>query len=94
MTIRSQIRQHFQQVVYSINQPAAARGMQAAFVNFSYFDKPFFDAMFGNFVFPDMTQPKWESLKWLQKEFMRWFNAERLKCLITFISSSFEMGCI
>ena len=84
MSIRKKIHQHFQQVIYSINQPAAARGMQAAFVNFSYFDKPFFDAMFGNFRFPDMSEPKWESLKWLQKEFMMWFNAERLKCLITF----------
>ena len=84
MSIRKKIHQHFQQVVYSINQPAAARGMQAAFVNFSYFDKPFFEAMFGNFRFPDMSEPKWESLKWLQKEFMQWFNAERLKCLITF----------
>ena len=83
-TIRSQIHQYFQQVVYSINQPAAARGMQAAFVNFSYFDKPFFDGMFGSFYFPDNTQPKWESVKWLQKEFMMWFNQERLRTLITF----------
>ena len=83
-TIRSQIHQYFQQVVYSINQPAAARGMQAAFVNFSYFDKPFFDGMFGSFYFPDNTQPKWESVKWLQKEFMMWFNQERLRCVITF----------
>lgn len=84
MTIRKKIRQHFQQVIYSINQPAAARGMQSAFVNFSYFDKPFFEAMFGNFVFPDMTSPKWESLNWLQKEFMQWFNEERLRTIITF----------
>ena len=84
MTIRKKIHQHFQQVIYSINQPSAARGMQAAFVNFSYFDKPFYDAMFGSFYFPDGTQPKWESIEWLQKEFMQWFNKERLKCLITF----------
>ena len=83
-TIRKQIHQYFQQVIYSINQPAAARGMQAAFVNFSYFDKPFFDGMFGTFYFPDGTQPKWESVKWLQKEFMMWFNAERLRTVITF----------
>ena len=83
-TIGSQIQQYFQQVIYSINQPAAARGMQAAFVNFSYFDKPFFDAMFGNFVFPDMTTPKWDSLCWLQKYFMKWFNKERLRTIITF----------
>lgn len=83
-TIRKQIHQYFQQVIYSINQPAAARGMQAAFVNFSYFDKPFFDGMFGAFYFPDGTQPKWESVKWLQKEFMMWFNEERLRTIITF----------
>lgn len=83
-TIRKQIHQYFQQVIYSINQPAAARGMQAAFVNFSYFDKPFFDGMFGDFYFPDGTKPQWESIKWLQKEFMQWFNEERLRTIITF----------
>lgn len=83
-TIRNQIHQYFQQVVYTINQPAAARGFQSAFVNFSYFDKDFFDGMFGNFYFPDGTKLSWESVKWLQKEFMTWFNAERLKCILTF----------
>lgn len=83
-SIRSQIHQYFQQVIYSINQPAAARGMQSAFVNFSYFDKPFFDGMFGDFTFPDGTKPVWGSLCWLQKEFMQWFNKERLRCILTF----------
>ena len=83
-TIKEQIHQHFQQVIYSINQPAAARGLQSAFVNFSYFDKSFFYGMFGSFYFPDGTQPKWESLNWLQKDFMMWFNQERLRCMLTF----------
>ena len=90
-TIRSQIHQHFQQVIYSINQPAAARGLQSAFVNFSYFDKPFFEGMFGEFYFPDGTQPIWESLSWLQKEFMQWFNNERLRCILTFPVESFAL---
>lgn len=90
-TIRSQIHQYFQQVIYSINQPAAARGLQSAFVNFSYFDKPFFDGMFGDFYFPDGTQPKWDSLSWLQKEFMMWFNEERLRTIITFPVESFAL---
>ena len=90
-TIRDQIHQHFQQVVYSINQPAAARGLQSAFVNFSYFDKPFFEGMFGEFYFPDGTQPIWESLNWLQKEFMQWFNQERLRCILTFPVESFAL---
>ena len=90
-TIQQQIHQYFQQVVYSINQPAAARGMQSAFVNFSYFDKPFFEGMFGNFYFPDGTQPIWDSLFWLQKEFMTWFNEERLKCILTFPVESYAL---
>lgn len=90
-TIRNQIHQYFQQVIYSINQPAAARGMQAAFVNFSYFDKLFFEGMFGDFCFPDGTKPEWSSLSWLQQEFMTWFNAERLKTIITFPVESFAL---
>lgn len=90
-TIRSQIHQHFQQIVYSICQPAAARGMQSAFVNFSYFDKPFFEGLFGEFYFPDGTKPTWESLCWLQKEFMMWFNEERSKCMLTFPVESFAL---
>lgn len=90
-TIKSQIHQHFQHVVYSINQPAAARGMQAAFVNFSYFDKPFFDGMFSDFMFLDGTEPVWESVCWLQKEFMQWLNEERTRCILTFPVESFAL---
>ena len=90
-TIKQQIHQHFQQVIYSINQPAAARGLQSAFINFSYFDKSFFEGMFGDFYFPDGTQPIWESLSWLQQDFMQWFNAERLRCILTFPVESFAL---
>lgn len=40
--------------------------------------------MFGNFYFPDGTKPDWESLKWVQQEFMKWFNQERLRTILTF----------
>lgn len=90
-TIRNQIHQFFQQVIYSINQPAAARGLQSAFVNFSYFDKPFFEGMFGDFYFPDGTAPIWESVSWIQKEFMQWFNKERLRTMLTFPVESFAL---
>lgn len=83
-TILKEIQQYWQQIIYTINQPAAARGFQSAFVNFSYFDKPFFDGMFGDFYFPDGTRPDWESLKWIQMEFMKWFNEERLRTILTF----------
>jgi hypothetical protein len=83
-TILKEIQQYWQQIIYTINQPAAARGFQSAFVNFSYFDKPFFEGMFGDFYFPDGTKPDWESLKWIQMEFMKWFNEERLRTILTF----------
>lgn len=60
-------------------------------VNFSYFDKPFFEGMFGDFYFPDGSKPIWESLCWLQKDFMQWFNTERLRCMLTFPVESFAL---
>lgn len=90
-SIKQQIHQYFQQVVYSINQPAGSRGSQSPFTNFSYFDKPFFDGMFGDFMFPDGTRPIWESLCWLQKDFMMWFNEERTKTILTFPVESFAL---
>lgn len=91
MTIDSQIEQYFQQIVYTINQPIGARGLQSVFWNVSYFDKSFYEGMFGEFVFPDMTKPDWESLNWLQKKFMQWFNNERLKCMLTFPVESYAL---
>lgn len=84
LTIEKVIEQKFQQIVYSINQPAAARNFQSVFWNISYFDKYYFEGLFGEFVFPDGTKPVWDSLNWLQKKFMSWFNEERTKCILTF----------
>ena len=74
----------FEQVVYSINQPTGARNFQSVFWNVAYYDKYYFQSLFGEFVFPDGTKPVWESLSWLQKRFMRWFNAERTRSVLTF----------
>ena len=74
----------FEQVVYSLNQPAAARGNQSVFWNIAYFDRPYFEGMFENFVFPDGTAMQWASVNWLQKRFIRWFNEERRRKLLTF----------
>lgn len=84
LTIDKQIEQYFQEVVYGINQPAAARGFQSAFTNFAYFDKPYFEGIYGAYRFPDGSSPKWESLSYLQKKFMKWFNKERTKTMLTF----------
>ena len=83
-THRKEIENHLQQVVYGINQPAAARGYQSVFWNISIYDQYYFDAMFGNFVFPDFERPNWESTAKLQRFFMRWFNQERTKAILTF----------
>lgn len=74
----------FEQIVYSINQPTGARNFQSVFWNISYYDKHYFESIFGNFYFPDGSQPHWEAVSWLQKRFMRWFNLERTKTVLTF----------
>ena len=68
-TIDKVITDYFEQIVYSLNQPTGARNYQAVFWNISYYDRPYFESLFGNFYFPDGSQPDWESLSWLQKTF-------------------------
>ena len=83
-TLDKVITDCFQQVVYSINQPTGARNFQSVFWNISYYDKYYFKSLFGEFCFPDGSRPDWESLDWLQRRFMRWFNEERTKTVLTF----------
>ena len=83
-TLEKVIDNCFQQVVHSMNMPAGNRGYQTVFWNIGYFDKPYFEGVFGDFLFPDGTKPKWETLSWLQKHFMQWFNKEREKYVLTF----------
>ena len=83
-TLEQVIENYFQQVVHSMNMPAGNRGYQTVFWNVGYFDKNYFDGVFGEFKFPDGSKPKWETLSWLQKKFMKWFNVERTKYILTF----------
>ncbi len=83
-TIDKVITDCFEQIVYSINQPTGARNYQAVFWNVAYYDKYYFESLFGNFYFPDGSQPDWNGLSWLQKRFMKWFNKERTKTVLTF----------
>lgn len=83
-TIDKVITDCFEQIVYSLNQPTGARNYQAVFWNISYYDKYYFEQLFGEFRFPDGSSPEWESLSWLQKRFMKWFNEERTKTVLTF----------
>ena len=83
-TVKQVILQAFQNIVYSWNQPAGNRGFQSPFINISYYDSNYWKALFEDFCFPDETKPKWERVDVLQKLFMKWFNAERKKTLMTF----------
>lgn len=83
-THTTQIENHLQHVVYALNQPAAARGYQSVFWNISIYDKFYFQALFGDFVFPDMVRPLWQDIDALQRFFMQWFNNERCKSILTF----------
>ena len=83
-TIDKIITDCFEQIVYSINQPTGARNYQAVFWNVAYYDKPYFESLFGDFMFPDGSKPDWNGLSWLQKRFMKWFNNERTKTVLTF----------
>ncbi len=83
-TIDKVLTDCFEQIVYSLNQPTGARNYQAVFWNISYYDRYYFESLFGNFFFPDGSQPHWEGVSWLQKRFMEWFNQERTKTVLTF----------
>lgn len=85
------IKQAFQNIVYSWNQPEGNRSYQSPFININYFDSNYWSSMFKDFYFPDGTQPKWERVDYLQKLFMKWFNAERKKTLLTFPVESMAM---
>ena len=83
-TNRHQIEQELQGVIYSMNQPAAARGFQSIFWNISVFDSYYFHSLFDEFYFPDGSQADYETLSELQEFFMEWFRLERRKEILTF----------
>jgi ribonucleoside-triphosphate reductase (formate) len=83
-TLDKVLTDYFEQIVYSINQPTGARNFQAVFWNISYYDRFYFESLFEHFVFPDGNKPHWDSLSWLQKRFMKWFNRERTRSILTF----------
>lgn len=83
-THAEEVENAFQHIVYSISQPAAARGFQSCFWNISIFDENYFKTLLGNVIMPDGTYLEWEGVQGIQKHFMKWFNKERTKALLTF----------
>jgi len=84
VTLREKLQQYFEQITYTVNQPAGARGYQSIFLNIAYFDHDYFEAIFKDFVFPDGDEPCWKTTKEIQKLYADWFNKERLKTILTF----------
>ena len=90
-TVRDSIHKAFKQFVWGINQPAGNRSYQSPFTNISYYDKTYFESLFGSFSYPDFTQPEWKAIDTLQRMFMKWFNELRLKQVLTFPVETFAM---
>ena len=90
-TVRDRIYKAFSQFVWGINQPAGNRSYQSPFTNISYFDKTYFEAMFGEFYYPDGTKPEWKAVDTLQRLFMKWFNKLRIKAIVAFPVETFAM---
>ena len=90
-TVKDAIYKAFKQFVWGINQPAGNRSYQSPFTNVSYYDKTYFTSLFGEFYYPDGTQPEWNAVDALQRLFMDWFNKLRLKQVLTFPVETFAM---
>lgn len=90
-TIKDSICKAFKQFVWGINQPAGNRSYQSPFTNVSYYDKTYFESLFGEFYYPDGSQPSWAAIDALQRLFMNWFNELRLKQVLTFPVETFAM---
>lgn len=90
-TLKDSIHKAFKQFVWGINQPAGNRSYQSPFTNVSYYDKTYFESMFGEFYYPDGSQPEWRAIDTVQRLFMDWFNKVRLKQVLTFPVETFAM---
>ena len=90
-TLRDSVYKAFKQFVWGINQPAGNRSYQSPFTNVSYYDKTYFESMFGEFYYPDGSQPEWRAIDTVQRLFMDWFNKVRLKQVLTFPVETFAM---
>ena len=90
-TVGDFIKEAFKQFVWGINQPAGNRSYQSPFTNVSYYDHTYFNSLFGEFYYPNGTQPEWKAIDTLQRFFMKWFNKLRLTQVLTFPVETFAM---
>lgn len=84
--------QEFQRIIYKLNQPYL-RVNQSAFTNFSIFDRPYMEALFGGKEFPDGTFmiDYIDELIEYQKRFMEVVSEIRSKNMMTFPVLSYSL---
>ena len=85
------IRKGMKQFIYGVNQPAGNRSYNSPFTNVSYYDSVYFNALFGDFYYPDGTQPEWKAIDTLQRMFMELHRELRLIKPLTFPVSTIAM---
>ena len=83
-TVGHYIRKGMKQFIYGVNQPAGNRSYNSPFSNVSFYDKVYFKSLFGEFYYPDGTQPEWKAIDKLQRIFMQLLREIRLIKPLTF----------
>lgn len=90
-TMAHYIRKGMKQFIYGVNQPAGNRSYNSPFTNISYYDKFYFQSLFGDFYYPDGTKPEWEAIDKLQRMFMQLHRELRLIKPLTFPVSTMAL---
>ena len=83
-TIKDSIEKGMKQFIWGVNQPAGNRSYNSPFTNVSWYDKYYFESLFGDFYYPDGSKPKWKQIDTLQRMFMALMRRIRLIKPITF----------
>jgi len=85
--------QEFQRIIYKMNQPYVRSGIQSAFTNFSIFDRPYLEALFGGKTFPDGTFiiDYIDDIIQYQKDFMNVVSKIRSENMMTFPVLTFAL---
>ena len=83
-TIKDSIEKGMKQFIWGVNQPAGNRSYNSPFTNVSWYDKYYFESLFGKFYYPDGNKPKWQQIDTLQRMFMELMREIRLIKPITF----------
>lgn len=83
-TIKDAICKAFKQFIYGVNQPAGNRSYNSPFTNVSFYDRYYFESLFGEFYYPDGTKPEWKAIDTLQRIFMELHRKLRLIKPLTF----------